>query len=235
MPYFVRAYREYLAAGATGSILLFPNVPVFRKANSILFSPACASKRYAGRTPNSAKPTFTGDFNEAQGIPVPRLLFNLYMMAQRPLHCPAPTHGAEGAPTPPISASRPGFAAAVSLLGWLHGNTPASGLDSPGASPLPCSLLRYVGECALWTAVYPCMWLLGGKHGPESRLLNNSRPPPVAETPASVVVVQQTAAPASAPSPSLAPAPAPEPLSSPPPEPAPSLPSMALPSLVPGR
>ena len=70
MPYFVRAYREYLAAGATGSILLFPNVwpaqtrptldgaaphacsreqvPVFRKANSILFSPACASKRYAG-------------------------------------------------------------------------------------------------------------------------------------------------------------------------------------------
>ncbi|EOD29146.1 hypothetical protein EMIHUDRAFT_113833 [Emiliania huxleyi CCMP1516] len=105
-------------------------VPVFRKANSILFSPACASKRYAGRTPNSAKPTFTGelragvahrDFNEAQGIPVPRLLFNLYMMAQRPLHCPAPTHGAEGAPTPPISASRPGFAAAVSLLGWLHG------------------------------------------------------------------------------------------------------------------
>ena len=36
-------------------------VPVFRKANSILFSPACASKRYAGRTPNSAKPTFTGE------------------------------------------------------------------------------------------------------------------------------------------------------------------------------
>lgn len=34
MPYFVRAYREYLAAGATGSILLFPNVARSDAANT---------------------------------------------------------------------------------------------------------------------------------------------------------------------------------------------------------
>ena len=168
MPYFVRAYREYLAAGATGSILLFPNVwPAQTRSNTRWSRPSRlqpwagarlpegkldpllaglrlealrrphAKQRQAnfhgrvarGRgasssrdhTPFTRREPPTGDFNEAQGIPVPRLLFNLYMMAQRPLHCPAPTHGAEGAPTPPISASRPGFAAAVSLLGWLHG------------------------------------------------------------------------------------------------------------------
>jgi cation diffusion facilitator CzcD-associated flavoprotein CzcO len=161
MPYFVRCYRSYMALGASGALLFYPNPPQFRKSDSILFSPACNSKRYTqGRDPNQSSEVYGSNFADVLGVPVPRAFFKLYIWGQRALHIPHPAYKSMQPPAP-LDAQLP-FQLVRKTLGRFHGCRPApsDGLAMPqGGAPL-----RYLAECVAWPAFYLVSLIVGAEY-----------------------------------------------------------------------
>lgn len=161
MPYFVRSYRSYMASGGSGALLFYPNPPQFRKSDSILFSPACNSKRYTqGRDPNQSSEMYGSDFADIWGVPVPRLFFMLYMWGQRALHIPRPAYKSVDAPA--LLDEQLPFELVRKTLGGLHGCRPApsDGLAVPqGGLPV-----RYLAECLAWPVFYLISSIVGAEY-----------------------------------------------------------------------